>query len=132
MCSVFSYLNEYTLFSSLIIFTLYSILILNSCSLTKIYIFIFDSMLVFFLWLADGDKPTKGSQNKLGSAGLALHYANIISHKGFIRWKKATHYGKASDLITLLFFFLIFRNLFHLLWIFSLGCSICGHFLSSM
>ena len=53
-------------------------------------------------------------------------------HKGFIRWKKATHYGKASDLITLLFFFLIFRNLFHLLWIFSLGCSICGHFLSWM
>ena len=53
-------------------------------------------------------------------------------HKGFIRWKKAIHYGKASDLITLLFFFLIFRNLFHLLWIFSLGCSICGHFLSSM
>ncbi|GMN51938.1 hypothetical protein TIFTF001_021077 [Ficus carica] len=28
---------------------------------------------------ADGDKPIKGSHNKLGSAGLALHYANIIT-----------------------------------------------------
>ncbi|XP_030488358.2 protein PSK SIMULATOR 1 [Cannabis sativa] len=28
---------------------------------------------------ADVDKPTKGSQTKLGSAGLALHYANIIT-----------------------------------------------------
>ncbi|EXB57381.1 hypothetical protein L484_016434 [Morus notabilis] len=28
---------------------------------------------------ADGDQPIKGSHNKLGSAGLALHYANIIT-----------------------------------------------------
>lgn len=40
-------------------------------------------MLLYFLWdLVDDDKPAKGSQSnhkKLGTAGLALHYANIIS-----------------------------------------------------
>lgn len=34
---------------------------------------------LFHSSLADGDKPIKGSHNKLGSAGLALHYANIIT-----------------------------------------------------
>ncbi|KAL6962059.1 DNAJ domain protein [Sarracenia purpurea var. burkii] len=29
--------------------------------------------------IADGDRPVKSSNQKLGSAGLALHYANIIS-----------------------------------------------------
>ena len=39
-------------------------------------------VLVFACDLADGDKPVKGSvssHKKLGSAGLALHYANIIT-----------------------------------------------------
>ena len=34
------------------------------------------------LFSADGDTPVKGSQSnhkKLGTAGLALHYANIIT-----------------------------------------------------
>lgn len=38
--------------------------------------------MVFLGDLADGDKPIKGSTNnhkKLGNAGLALHYANIIT-----------------------------------------------------
>lgn len=36
----------------------------------------------FSLFSADGDMPVKGSQSnhkKLGTAGLALHYANIIT-----------------------------------------------------
>lgn len=39
-------------------------------------------VLVFACDLADGDKPVKSSvsgHKKLGSAGLALHYANIIT-----------------------------------------------------
>lgn len=39
-------------------------------------------VLIFACDLADGDKPVKGSvssHKKLGSAGLALHYANIIT-----------------------------------------------------
>ena len=39
-------------------------------------------MMVFLGDLADGDKPIKGLTNnhkKLGNAGLALHYANIIT-----------------------------------------------------
>lgn len=36
-------------------------------------------MLFLLHCLADGDKPLKGSHSKLGSAGLALHYANIIT-----------------------------------------------------
>ncbi|MBA0647845.1 hypothetical protein Goklo_015658 [Gossypium klotzschianum] len=38
--------------------------------------------MVFTCYLADGDKPVKGSvssHKKLGTAGLALHYANIIT-----------------------------------------------------
>lgn len=37
---------------------------------------------IFIIGPADADKPVKGSLNshkKLGSAGLALHYANIIT-----------------------------------------------------
>jgi len=38
--------------------------------------------LIFLYNIADTDKPAKDSQGnhkKLGSAGLALHYANIIT-----------------------------------------------------
>lgn len=33
----------------------------------------------FLITLADGDRPPKNNHLKLGSAGLALHYANIIT-----------------------------------------------------
>lgn len=32
-----------------------------------------------FLTHADGDRPAKNNHQKLGSAGLALHYANIVT-----------------------------------------------------
>ena len=35
--------------------------------------------LSFLVILADGDRPVKNNNIKLGSAGLALHYANIIT-----------------------------------------------------
>lgn len=43
---------------------------------------IYGVVLVFVCDLAGGDKPIKApvsSHKKLGSAGLALHYANIIT-----------------------------------------------------
>lgn len=33
----------------------------------------------FLIMPPDGDKPVKNNHQKLGSAGLALHYANIIT-----------------------------------------------------
>lgn len=40
---------------------------------------IFDLIAIVLLNLADGDRPIKNNHQRLGSAGLALHYANIIT-----------------------------------------------------